>query len=135
MNDAPPNDQEQSFLSHLIELRQRLVRAAVAVLVVFLAMTPFMRDIFDYLSQRVGKRLVEFFCSIAKPGGIVIVTNVADTNPRKAWMEYLMEWNLIYRGKEEMLDLVPAGLPVKRVEVKADTTGVNLFLEIELANG
>jgi len=91
--------------------------------------------LFDYLSQRVGKRLVEFFCSIAKPGGLVVVTNVADTNPRKAWMEYLMEWNLIYRGKEEMLDLVPAGVPVKRVDVKADSTGVNLFLEIEIANG
>jgi extracellular factor (EF) 3-hydroxypalmitic acid methyl ester biosynthesis protein len=90
--------------------------------------------LFDYLSQRVGKRLVEFFCSIAKPGGLVVVTNVADSNPRKAWMEYLMEWNLIYRGKEEMLDLVPVGAPVKRVEVKADTTGVNLFLEIEMAN-
>ncbi len=91
--------------------------------------------LFDYLSQRVGKRLVEFFCSIAKPGGLVVVTNVANSNPRKAWMEYLMEWNLIYRGKEEMLDLVPAGVPVKRVDVKADTTGVNLFLEIEMANG
>ena len=91
--------------------------------------------LFDYLSQRVGKRLVEFFCSIAKPGGVVVVTNVADTNPRKAWMEYLMEWNLIYRSKEEMLDLVPAGVPVKRVEVKVDSTGVNLFLEIEIANG
>lgn len=91
--------------------------------------------LFDYLSQRVGKRLVEFFCSIAKPGGLVVVTNVADTNPRKAWMEYLMEWNLIYRGKEEMLDLVPVGAPVKRVEIKADATGVNLFLEIEMANG
>lgn len=91
--------------------------------------------LFDYLSQRVGKRLVEFFCSIAKPGGLVVVTNVADSNPRKAWMEYLMEWNLIYRGKEEMLDLVPVGAPVKRVDVKADSTGVNLFLEIEMANG
>jgi extracellular factor (EF) 3-hydroxypalmitic acid methyl ester biosynthesis protein len=91
--------------------------------------------LFDYLSQRVGKRLVEFFCSIAKPGGLVVVTNVADSNPRKAWMEYLMEWNLIYRGKEEMLDLVPVGAPVKRVDIKADSTGVNLFLEIEMANG
>ncbi len=43
--------QEQSFLSHLIELRQRLVRAAVAVLLVFLALTPFMKEIFDVLSQ------------------------------------------------------------------------------------
>ena len=91
--------------------------------------------LYDYLSQRVGKRLVEFFCSIANPGGLVVVTNVADTNPRKAWMEYLMDWNLIYRSREEMLDLVPAGLPTKRVEVKADATGVNLFLEIELADG
>ncbi|WP_367874875.1 SAM-dependent methyltransferase [Luteolibacter sp. Populi] len=91
--------------------------------------------LFDYLSQRVGKRLVEFFCSIANPGGLVVVTNVADTNPRKAWMEYLMEWNLIYRSKEDMMDLVPAGLATKRVEVKADATGVNLFLEIELADG
>lgn len=90
--------------------------------------------LFDYLSQRVAKRLVEFFCSIAKPGGVVIVTNVADSNPRKGWMEYLMEWNLIYRGHEEMMDLVPPGLPVKRVEVKADSTGVNLFLEIEMAD-
>ena len=91
--------------------------------------------LYDYLSQRVGKRLVEFFCSIANPGGLVVVTNVADNNPRKAWMEYVMEWNLIYRNREEMLDLVPAGLPAKRVQVKADATGVNLFLEIELADG
>lgn len=42
---------EQSFLSHLIELRQRLVRAAMAVLIIFLALTPFMKQIFDLLSR------------------------------------------------------------------------------------
>lgn len=72
---------------------------------------------------------------MTKPGGLVIVTNVAQSNPRKAWMEYLMEWNLIYRDDDEMVDLVPDGLPVKRTEVRADATGVNLFLEIELADG
>jgi sec-independent protein translocase protein TatC len=49
-NEGEPG-QEQSFLSHLIELRQRLVRAAIAVLVVFLALTPFMKEIFDLLSE------------------------------------------------------------------------------------
>jgi sec-independent protein translocase protein TatC len=44
-------EQEQSFLSHLIELRQRLVRAALAVLIIFLALTPFMREVFDLLSK------------------------------------------------------------------------------------
>jgi sec-independent protein translocase protein TatC len=43
--------QEQSFLSHLVELRQRLVRAALAIVVVFLALTPFMKEIFDLLSE------------------------------------------------------------------------------------
>jgi sec-independent protein translocase protein TatC len=42
--------EEQSFLSHLIELRQRLVRSAIAVVGVFLALSRFMRDIFEMLS-------------------------------------------------------------------------------------
>ncbi len=70
-----------------------------------------------------------------RPGGIVIVTNVAMSNPRKAWMEYVMEWNLIYRDQKDMEDLIPDGLDLKQTNVKADSTGVNLFLEIELANG
>jgi sec-independent protein translocase protein TatC len=49
--DSGEAQQEQSFLSHLIELRQRLVRAAVAVIIVFLAMSPFMKEIFDFLSE------------------------------------------------------------------------------------
>ncbi|BCU75474.1 class I SAM-dependent methyltransferase [Luteolibacter sp. LG18] len=91
--------------------------------------------LFDYLSQRVCKKLVELFCTMVRPGGRVIVTNVAASNPRKAWMEYLMEWNLIYRDDSEMQDLVPDGLPVKSTTITADATGVNLFLDIELANG
>jgi sec-independent protein translocase protein TatC len=46
---AEPGE-EQSFLSHLVELRQRLVRSAIAVVVVFLALSPFMREIFSVLS-------------------------------------------------------------------------------------
>ncbi len=90
--------------------------------------------LFDYLSQRVCKRLVELFSTMIRPGGIVIVTNVAAANPRKAWMEYVMEWNLIYRDETEMNELIPDGLNLKRTEVKEDETGVNLFLEIELAD-
>jgi sec-independent protein translocase protein TatC len=56
MSAAPPTPdgsepgEEQSFLSHLIELRQRIVRAAIAIVVVFLALSPFMREIFAVLS-------------------------------------------------------------------------------------
>jgi extracellular factor (EF) 3-hydroxypalmitic acid methyl ester biosynthesis protein len=91
--------------------------------------------LFDYLSQRVCKRLVELFCTMVKPGGLIIVTNVSDANPSKAWMEYLMEWNLIYRGRKEMEDLVPENALIKNTRILADATEVNLFLEIELENG
>ena len=55
MSSEPPASgaepgEEQSFLSHLVELRQQLVRAAIAVVVVFLALSPFMREIFSILS-------------------------------------------------------------------------------------
>ena len=50
-------------------------------------------------------------------------------------MEYVMEWNLIYRDEAEMAELVPEGLNLKGTTIQADSTGVNLFLEIELANG
>lgn len=85
--------------------------------------------LFDYLSQKVCKRLVSLFYKLLAPGGKVIVTNVSDTNPRIAGMELLLEWNLIYRDNEGMLDLVPNAQGVTH-ELKADETGVNLFLEI-----
>ncbi len=54
--NTPP---EEGFLSHLIELRARLVRAAGGVLVAFFALSPFMKRIFDYVSQPMMKALPE----------------------------------------------------------------------------
>lgn len=42
--------QEESFITHLIELRSRLVRAAAAFLVVFLCLMPFASQIYDMLA-------------------------------------------------------------------------------------
>ncbi|MDB6072453.1 MAG: SAM-dependent methyltransferase [Verrucomicrobiaceae bacterium] len=91
--------------------------------------------LFDYLSQRVCARLVEIFFKMLKPGGLLVVTNVADTNPSKAWMEYVLEWNLIYRSSAEMTALVPKTTVPLHAELKHDTTGVNLFLEIRKGDG
>ncbi len=44
-------DREQPLMSHLLELRSRLVRASVSVLVVFAILSPFMKHIFDLLSK------------------------------------------------------------------------------------
>ena len=47
--DDPAN--EQPLMSHLVELRNRMVKAALAVIVVFVALSPFMKEIFDFLSE------------------------------------------------------------------------------------
>ena len=47
--DDPAN--EQPLVSHLVELRNRTVKAAVAVIAVFACLSPFMKQIFDFLSQ------------------------------------------------------------------------------------
>lgn len=50
--DSAPNEDEseQPFISHLIELRNRLLRAVVGILVIFLALTPFANDIYGYVA-------------------------------------------------------------------------------------
>ena len=87
--------------------------------------------LFDYLSQRVCRRLTDVFFKMVKPGGKVVVTNVSSTNPSIGWMEYLLEWNLVYRNDDEMKDLAPKIVDSHDVQLLADTTGVNLFLEVE----
>lgn len=47
--DDPANN--QPLMAHLIELRERTVKAAISVLIVFVAMSPFMKEIFDWLSK------------------------------------------------------------------------------------
>ncbi|WP_408634123.1 twin-arginine translocase subunit TatC [Pseudazoarcus pumilus] len=41
---------EDTFISHLVELRDRLLRAVVAMLVVFIALMPWASDIYDILA-------------------------------------------------------------------------------------
>ena len=49
--DGPEDDREQTLVAHLIELRSRIVRMAVSVLLVFACLSPFMKQIFDYLCK------------------------------------------------------------------------------------
>jgi len=48
---ADPADIEQPFMSHLLELRDRLLRSVLVVLVVFLALFPFGNDIYVFVAE------------------------------------------------------------------------------------
>lgn len=72
MNQPEPPEEdlpEGTLVSHLIELRQRLLKAVLAVLVIFLALVPFAQQVFVVLSHPVRERLPE--------GASLIATEVA----------------------------------------------------------
>lgn len=64
-----PVDESQPLISHLIELRGRILRALLAVMVVFLALVYFANDIYTFISAPLVDRLPE--------GTSMIATDVA----------------------------------------------------------
>ena len=81
--------------------------------------------LFDYLSDKVCARLLQYFASRTHAGGSVLVTNVHSGNPQKVLMEHLLEWHLIYRDEAQLESLLP--LPGTDGRVYMDETGANVF--------
>ena len=64
----PGADGEQSFLSHLVELRERLLKATAAVLIVLVALIPFANKLYGWLALPLIAHLPQ--------GGMMIATEV-----------------------------------------------------------
>ena len=91
--------------------------------------------LFDYLTDQVCRRLMDVMYNWLAPGGLLVATNVAPSNPLRYGMEYLLDWNLVYRTPAQLATLGPerAGPDVR---VKSDLTGVNIWTEVRKpANG
>lgn len=69
MSTPDPAEEGQGFVSHLIELRERLLKAVAAVLLVLLALLPFANRIYGWLAAPMLERLPN--------GGTMIATEVA----------------------------------------------------------
>ena len=94
--------------------------------------------LFDYLEDRVAITLISRLYAFLKPGGLMFIGNFDVSNPTRALMEGLMEWFLIHRTEEEMLNLGKQGAPDARHFVIAEPEGINLILvtskPIEIGN-
>lgn len=86
--------------------------------------------LFDYLEDRICKKLMDYFYGILAPGGLLLATNVTPDNPLISTMECFMEWHLIYRNQQQMALLKPEAAPEGSAKVIADTTGINIFIEV-----
>ena len=68
---SDPVDTQESFMSHLIELRTRLMRSIIAVVVVLVVLFPFAKDIYALLAQPLLRVLPQ--------GSSMIATDVTGT--------------------------------------------------------
>jgi extracellular factor (EF) 3-hydroxypalmitic acid methyl ester biosynthesis protein len=85
--------------------------------------------LYDYLADPVCRRLTSILYEWVAPGGLLITTNVDNSNPRRLTMDYIMEWHLIYRSGAELEALRPNAAPADCCGIKSDTTGVNTYFE------
>jgi extracellular factor (EF) 3-hydroxypalmitic acid methyl ester biosynthesis protein len=85
--------------------------------------------LFDYLSDKVCRKLMDVFYNMLAPGGLLLATNV-DVHPSRNEMEYFLEWHLIHRNSEQMLSIAPDRSNRENVKLLRDPTGVNIFIEV-----
>lgn len=86
--------------------------------------------LFDYLSDKVCARLIQYFVSRSHIGGRILVTNVHASNPERNGMEHLLEWHLIYRDEAQLQNVLPT--PRGETRLFTDATGVNVFAEFQV---
>lgn len=86
--------------------------------------------LFDYLQQRFCTKLTGAMYDLVSAGGLAVVTNVSKENTIPAVMADFLEWTLVERDKDEMLELAPSDNLTLLKELKSDMTRINLFLEL-----
>jgi SAM-dependent methyltransferase len=86
--------------------------------------------LYDYLEDRLAKRLTLRLFDALVPGGTLVVANFIGIW-EAGWMEALMEWHLLYRAQEELLRLAEEIPPaLAEVRVDAGPSGNVAYLEV-----
>jgi len=86
--------------------------------------------LFDYLPDRVCKELLQLLYDWTAPDGLLVITNLHPSNPRRCVMEHFVDWHLIYRTGQQLLALAPSEIAPVNMHVRTERTGTNLFLEL-----
>ena len=65
-----------------------------------------------------------------KVEGTVYIGNMVPSNPSRWIMEHHLDWYLLYRKHEEILDFAQEACPLSRHELLTEPAGVNPFVRI-----
>ena len=87
--------------------------------------------LFDYLTHKVSSRLVCNIKKLLKTNGILAISNVRDkySNPSVHFMEWVGDWNLIYRTDEEFKKIfLNAGFKEDSLVVQYEQQGIMQYI-------
>lgn len=88
--------------------------------------------LFDYLADDDAVAMLSLFRESLTDDGQLLVFNFAPHNPSRAYMEWIGNWYLIYRNRDDLHRLaLQAGFSAGKFTVEAEPLGVNLFLRAE----
>lgn len=85
--------------------------------------------LFDYFHDATAVRLARNLCAAAAPGGLVLIGNMVD-HPHRWVMEYHLDWELLYRTRENLLALGRRAAPHAALRIVEEESGVNPFVEL-----
>ena len=74
-------------------------------------------------------QLARDFYSRLEAGGQLIIANMAPENPSRWFMEHHLDWPLIYRTREELLDVGRRACADAALQILEEESHVNPFLE------
>ena len=87
--------------------------------------------LFDYFSERVGIALVTNLRKLLNPGGMLAVSTMRDkySNPSVHYMEWVADWNLVYRDEEEFKRIfIEAGFTDDELEIRYEQQGIMQYM-------
>jgi extracellular factor (EF) 3-hydroxypalmitic acid methyl ester biosynthesis protein len=86
--------------------------------------------LFDYLARRTAQALIESLYACLAPGGLLLIGNAAGPNRHFFCPEFILDWTLIYRSREEMYELASPLAHVANVHVEHEAGGAYWFISV-----
>ena len=88
--------------------------------------------LFDYFRDSIFVRLLKKMKRWLKREGELVIGNSNTANPTRGYMEIALDWYLIHRSPENLMNLATeAGFSIAQTTIDQEPLGINLFLRIK----
>ncbi|KZZ10470.1 hypothetical protein A3749_11035 [Oleiphilus sp. HI0078] len=86
--------------------------------------------LYDYLPGPIAKSLTKILTKALKPSGQLIIGNFHPSSSTRAICEFSVDWRLIYRTEEEVVEL-GSELEGFEIESEVDSQSIVVYLLIQ----